>query len=136
MISGMGHRAISIDLCDLSLIMNLPADRAPGARFFVLQSRFRRPGGTADPREMDIVGLTFKELTIKGVRVYEPYDFERAIELIVRTKWNLGLLLSAPYSMEEANEAFSKAAEGKDTMRVVFRISDRPNASSENLPQS
>ena len=33
------------------------------------------------PREMDIVALTFRELTLKGVRVYDAHDFERAIAL-------------------------------------------------------
>lgn len=27
------------------------------------------------PKEMDIVAITFLELTLKGVRVYAPYDF-------------------------------------------------------------
>ena len=33
------------------------------------------------PREMDIVAITFRELTLKGVRVYDAHDFERAIHL-------------------------------------------------------
>jgi 2-desacetyl-2-hydroxyethyl bacteriochlorophyllide A dehydrogenase len=73
-----------------------------------------------DPREMDIVGLTFKELTVKGVRVYAPYDFERAVDLVFRAGWDLRPLLSEPYGFAAAEEAFQKAAEGREAMRVIF----------------
>jgi 2-desacetyl-2-hydroxyethyl bacteriochlorophyllide A dehydrogenase len=75
-----------------------------------------------DPREMDLVGITFKELTIKGIRVYAPYDFERAIHLLSQTTLDLRRLLSSPYSLDQAKEAFKKAAEGKETMRVLFSM--------------
>ena len=74
-----------------------------------------------DPREMDLVGLTFKELTVKGVRVYAPYDFERAIDLVSRSGWDLKPFLSEPYGFAAAQQAFQKAVEGRDVMRVIFR---------------
>jgi (R,R)-butanediol dehydrogenase/meso-butanediol dehydrogenase/diacetyl reductase len=74
-----------------------------------------------DPREVDIVGLTFKELTLKGVRVYAPYDFERAIDLVGRAGWDLEPLLSEPYGFAAAEEAFRRAAEGRQVMRVIFQ---------------
>ena len=71
------------------------------------------------PREVDIVGLTFKELTIKGIRVYVPYDFAKAIHFVANSGIDLSPLRSAPYPLAEADSAFAKAAEAKDVMRVL-----------------
>ena len=74
------------------------------------------------PREVDIVAITFKELTIKGVRVYAPFDFEKAIQIVSTSGIDFRPLLTPPFSLDMADEAFGKAAEGSNVMRVVFKI--------------
>jgi threonine dehydrogenase-like Zn-dependent dehydrogenase len=71
---------------------------------------------------VDIVGFTFKELTMKGVRVYAPYDFERAIQIIASGKLDLRKILSDPFFLEDAETAFGLAKRGEDVMKVLFSI--------------
>ena len=75
-----------------------------------------------EPRPYDIVGLTFKELTVKGVRVYAPFDFERAIQIVARLGEDLAALITPPFALPDATAAFEKAAGGQGVMRVLFKI--------------
>lgn len=75
-----------------------------------------------DLREMSLVDMTFKELTITGVRVYEPGDFQRALSLLQERPGVFRSLLSEPMSLEQAPEAFEEARSGGASLRVVFRI--------------
>ena len=74
------------------------------------------------PREMDIVALTFRELTLKGVRVYDPHDFERAIALATRWSCDLSRLASEPYPLDRAEEAFAVARQGDKALKVFFDV--------------
>lgn len=76
-----------------------------------------------DPIPVDIVGITFKELTLKGVRVYAPFDFERAIRIVAESSIDFSPLLSDPYPLERAEEAFHKARDAQDVMRVLIKPS-------------
>lgn len=73
------------------------------------------------PREVDIVAHTFKEITMKGVRVYAPFDFEKAVNLAA-SKIDLEKLLSPAYAPEDHEKAFADGAEGKKSMRVMFEF--------------
>jgi threonine dehydrogenase-like Zn-dependent dehydrogenase len=75
-----------------------------------------------EPLHVDILSITFKELTIKGVRGYAPYDFERAIQIVSNSGLNFSELLSEPLPLGEAVAAFKMAQEDKDVMRVLFKI--------------
>jgi 2-desacetyl-2-hydroxyethyl bacteriochlorophyllide A dehydrogenase len=75
-----------------------------------------------ETRDINIVDISFKELIIKGVRVYAPYDFERAISFMQYSGLDFSPLLSQPYSLEQGAEAFGKAKEGSDVMRVIFKV--------------
>jgi (R,R)-butanediol dehydrogenase/meso-butanediol dehydrogenase/diacetyl reductase len=75
-----------------------------------------------DPRPMDLVSLTFKEITVRGIRVYEPFDFERAIRLISAGMGDLEKIIHGPFRLDKAEDAFSAAKEGKEAMRVLFQM--------------
>jgi len=75
-----------------------------------------------DPRSMDLVSLTFKEITVRGTRVYEPFDFERAIRLLSAGVGDLKKLIHGPFRLEEAEDAFIAAKEGREAMRVLFEM--------------
>ena len=75
-----------------------------------------------DPLPTDILTVTFRELTVKGVRVYAPYDFERAIRIVAESGIDFGRLLSKPFALTDAAEAFDVAKEGRDVMRVLIEI--------------
>jgi threonine dehydrogenase-like Zn-dependent dehydrogenase len=76
------------------------------------------------PQPYDIVALTFKELTVKGVRVYAPFDFDRAVRIVEETlsdpRVNLSRLISEPFSLNQGAEAFERAREARGIMRVLF----------------
>ena len=73
-------------------------------------------------REMDIVAITFRELTLKGVRVYDAYDFERAIHLASSWSHDLTKLASEPFTLDEAEQAFAVARQGDKALKVLFDI--------------
>ena len=75
------------------------------------------------PREMDIVAITFRELTIKGVRVYDAYDFARAIHLASTWSHDLAKMVSVPFALDEAAKAFTVARQGEQALKVLFDIS-------------
>ncbi len=76
------------------------------------------------PQPYDIVALTFKELTVKGVRVYAPFDFDRAIRIVEESlrdpRVDLRRLISEPFTLDQGQEAFARAREARGIMRVVF----------------
>ena len=105
-------------------------EAAGGASTFVTATQLCRVRGEvvmiAIPKNLvpcDIVSLTFKELIVKGVRVYAPYDFERAINLMLNSGIDFSKLLSPPFSLESGMEAFTKAKSGEDVMRVLIDTS-------------
>ncbi len=81
-----------------------------------------------NPVPMDLVTITFRELSLVGVRVYEPYDFERAINFLARADVDLGRLLSRPFSLGEGLQAFAEAGRGGAVMRVLFAPGGRDHA--------
>jgi len=76
------------------------------------------------PQPYDIVALTFKELTVKGVRVYAPFDFDRAIRIVEESlrdpRVDLRRLIYEPFTLDQGQEAFARAREARGIMRVVF----------------
>lgn len=77
-----------------------------------------------EPRTFNIIDLTFKELTVQGVRVYEAFDFNRALELLAVERARVAALRSRPYALHEAVAAFEAARAGNQGMRVIFRVAD------------
>ncbi len=73
-------------------------------------------------RAFDVVAYTFKEITMKGVRVYAPFDFERAIHFVVECPHDLTKLLGGFYPLSEGVRAFQEAKHAKESMRVIFHI--------------
>ncbi len=90
-----------------------------------------RPRGTLvqiampkDLMQMNIVDLTFKELTVLGVRVYEAYDFERAVNFLNARQEVFADILPTLFSLEEFEEAFSAAKKGTGGLRFTFAIGE------------
>ena len=76
-----------------------------------------------EPFPVDIFSITCKELTVKGIRVYASYDFERAIQIVSNSGLDFSKLISDPFPLTEVITAFKIAKEGKDVMRVLLKIS-------------
>ena len=72
-------------------------------------------------RTVSYVPITFKEVFLVGVRVYEYYDFKRAINLIEHLDMDLSELYHL-YQLEDYEKAFADAKKGNDAMRVLFKL--------------
>lgn len=90
-----------------------------------------RPRGTLvqvsmpkDQRTFNIVDLTFKELVVRGVRVYEALDFEKSLNFLCDSPELFRPFMSRLYGMEEVNDAFAAAKAGDQGLRVIFRVDD------------
>ena len=86
-----------------------------------------RPKGTIilvgvykKPTSIDLQALTFKEITMTGVRVYTRADVEEAVDLIASDALNLSLFPTRVYSLEEIRTAFDEAMSGGATLKVII----------------
>jgi (R,R)-butanediol dehydrogenase/meso-butanediol dehydrogenase/diacetyl reductase len=70
----------------------------------------------------DILSITFKEITTKGVRVYEPYDFARAIDFIKTSGVDFTPFISGPFPLSDYKNVFAMAEKGEGIMRALFKI--------------
>ena len=78
-------------------------------------------GMPKDPPKTDLLSIGFKELTIKGVRVYAPFDFERAIDIASRGLVDVDSLISHRLTLSEAPMGFELKKSSPDAMKVLIR---------------
>lgn len=77
-----------------------------------------RRGGTvvsasgAGPGELDLDSIRKKQITLRGVRGHSFWSVEAALELIASGDLDLGLVCSAPYSLDQIADAYAAAADG------------------------
>ncbi len=86
-----------------------------------------RPRGTLTqvsipkvPVPVRLVDIAFRELTVVGVRVYEPGDFDKALQLLCLRTRELALLRSKPYGLADSKAAFGDAIAGSNALRVII----------------
>jgi (R,R)-butanediol dehydrogenase / meso-butanediol dehydrogenase / diacetyl reductase len=74
----------------------------------------------SDPVPVDRFRLFWRELELRGARVYERADFERAVELLAAHAIPAAQLISAVEPIDRAPEAFARLDEGADVMKVLI----------------
>jgi 2-desacetyl-2-hydroxyethyl bacteriochlorophyllide A dehydrogenase len=72
------------------------------------------------PREVDLFRVFWRELTIIGARVYEPADFDAAVQLLSTGRVPADALISHVIPLQAAAEAFA-VLEGRDAMKVLVQ---------------
>ena len=77
-------------------------------------------GMPKDPPKTDLLSIGFKELTVKGVRVYAPFDFARAIDIAARGQIELDSLISHRLKIEEAPKGFELKKTASDAMKILI----------------
>lgn len=70
------------------------------------------------PAEVDLQSITFKEITVVGVRVYTRADVEEAVSLIESGALGLGRLPVEVFPLEQVAEAFERAMAASRTLKV------------------
>jgi len=73
----------------------------------------------AQPRQLDLKRVFWKELEIVGARVYEPQDFRDAVESIAAGNIPVDALISQVVPLERAAEAFEVLELGGSVMKVL-----------------
>ncbi len=73
-----------------------------------------------EPRPIDLFQIFWKELVLIGARVYEPDDFEKAIELVANGALPLQKLITKVASLSEIQEVFTDIDNHPDGMKVLM----------------
>lgn len=75
-------------------------------------------------REVDILGLTFGQKTIIGSGGYTPEDVRDVLELMSSNKWNLDIIVTQEFSLDELEKAIVQASDVNKTMNVLIHFTD------------
>jgi 2-desacetyl-2-hydroxyethyl bacteriochlorophyllide A dehydrogenase len=71
------------------------------------------------PQPVNLFDVFWKELELRGARVYEPEDYERAIELLEAGELPLDRLVTAVEPLERLPAVFAEQAHGSSAMKIL-----------------
>jgi len=74
----------------------------------------------AQAPQVDLYRFFWRELELRGARVYEPQDFAEAIDLAASGRLPLEHLISARRPLEELQHAFEEIESSTDVMKVLI----------------
>ncbi len=74
--------------------------------------------------QVDLFRFFWRELQLVGVRVYEPQDFEAAIQMVASNCLPLDRILTGVWPIDELQPALQKMESGGDVMKILMRCSD------------
>ena len=72
-----------------------------------------------EPQPVRLFDVFWKELQLRGARVYEPEDFERAIELLAAEVLPLERLISAVEPLERLPDVLAEMAAGASGIKTL-----------------
>jgi len=81
-------------------------------------------GAFAEPVQVGLPRIFMRELQLRGVRVYEPEDFETAISLVAAKELPIERLISEIRSLEQVQTTFEEIEKGANFMKVLLKCSD------------
>jgi (R,R)-butanediol dehydrogenase / meso-butanediol dehydrogenase / diacetyl reductase len=71
------------------------------------------------PTEINLFHVFWKELKMIGARVYEPEDFEKALELMASRAFPVERIITADYPLDRVAEAFAALDRGGEGMKTL-----------------
>jgi len=74
----------------------------------------------AEAPKVDLFQFFWRELKMCGVRVYEPEDYDRAIELTASGALPLDKLVSERLSLDGLPDAFARLESGADAVKILI----------------
>ena len=74
----------------------------------------------ADAPKVDLFQFFWRELKMCGVRVYEPEDYDRAIELAASGALPLNELITEHLPLDALPDAFARLAAGTDAVKILI----------------
>lgn len=75
----------------------------------------------SDPPKIDLFQFFWRELKLRGARVYQKEDFEKAIEIIASNELPLDRIISATYPLNGLEEGLRKMESGGEIMKVLIQ---------------
>ncbi len=88
-----------------------------------------RPGGKItlvsvfkEPTTIDLRAINFKEITLKGSRVYTRIDYDRAITLAAAGKIPINEIVTHRFPLHKADKAFQIAREREESLKVIIEL--------------
>jgi (R,R)-butanediol dehydrogenase / meso-butanediol dehydrogenase / diacetyl reductase len=72
-----------------------------------------------EPRPVALFDLFWKELEVRGARVYEPEDFEAAIDLIAGGTLDLERVITCVEPLERVPALFDELRAGRSAMKIL-----------------
>jgi (R,R)-butanediol dehydrogenase / meso-butanediol dehydrogenase / diacetyl reductase len=72
-----------------------------------------------EPKPVALFDLFWKELEVRGARVYEPEDFEAAIELIAGGSLELERVITGVEPLERVPALFDELRAGRSAMKIL-----------------
>ncbi len=101
---------------------------APGAEIMTKLARSRARivivGIFAEPAPVDLGRIMWRELQVRGVRLYDAVDFEAAIPLVAAKAVPWDKLISDVRPLERTQETFEEIERGANFMKVLLNCSD------------
>jgi threonine dehydrogenase-like Zn-dependent dehydrogenase len=78
----------------------------------------------AEPPKVDLFRFFWRELKLSGARVYEPEDFELAIELATTNRLPLAKLITDVLPLNRLEEAMHRMEGGGNCMKILVSCTD------------
>ena len=72
-----------------------------------------------EPQPVSLFDFFWKELELRGARVYEPEDYERAIALLEKGDLPLDRLITSVEPLERLPEVFAEHGDGSSAMKIL-----------------
>jgi len=72
-----------------------------------------------EPKPVALFDLFWKELEVRGARVYEPEDFEAAIDLIAGGSLELERVITGVEPLERVPALFDELRAGRSAMKIL-----------------
>lgn len=74
----------------------------------------------ADPPRLDLFRFFWRELKLCGVRVYEPEDYDKAIDIVAKGDLPLKQLISARKGLSDLQSVFEQIEAGGEFMKILI----------------
>ncbi len=80
----------------------------------------------AKPVEVNLFKFFWRELQMIGTRVYEPEDFDQAIELLNQNALPVDHLITSTQPLTELQSVFEQIEAGADVMKAMITLQETP----------